>query len=147
MGEQGGRARWQSKVGGQRGRASGGGGGLARTTGCPAELCSGWCVGGAVERLRGFGLFYLGVRFRIRGAVEGCVWSFPSFTPTTACERTILYYTLLCYTTLFYSMLCYDRVRASQGFMVQTGDPLGDGTGGTSIWVIFYRHVGSPCPV
>uniref|UniRef100_A0A7S3DKH5 peptidylprolyl isomerase n=1 Tax=Palpitomonas bilix TaxID=652834 RepID=A0A7S3DKH5_9EUKA len=47
------------------------------------------------------------------------------------CPRTIENFTTLC-SRGYYDSVVFHRV--IKGFMVQTGDPNGDGTGGTSIW-------------
>ncbi|KAG0562118.1 hypothetical protein KC19_9G119800 [Ceratodon purpureus] len=47
------------------------------------------------------------------------------------CSRTVENFTTHCRTG-YYDNLIFHRV--TKGFMVQTGDPLGDGTGGQSIW-------------
>lgn len=47
------------------------------------------------------------------------------------CPRTVENFTTHCRNG-YYDNLIFHRV--IKGFMVQTGDPLGDGTGGQSIW-------------
>jgi peptidylprolyl isomerase domain and WD repeat-containing protein 1 len=47
------------------------------------------------------------------------------------CPRTVENFTTHCHNG-YYDNLIFHRV--IKGFMVQTGDPLGDGTGGQSVW-------------
>ncbi|WOG87701.1 hypothetical protein DCAR_0206932 [Daucus carota subsp. sativus] len=53
------------------------------------------------------------------------------------CPKTVENFTTHCRNG-YYDSLIFHRV--IRGFMVQTGDPLGDGTGGQSIWGRDLRH-------